>query len=170
MKIVLFLIMFVLSGVLARADEPDLGIYMEGLAECFASATDSDARRGCEGRFADICMARWEGGETTYGMSTCAMAEMQAWDDLLNEEYWKAVANAREQDALEQEFSPEFAAFESTLHDAQSAWVSFRDANCGLYYARWGSGSMRNISAAFCRLHMTAERTVELYDLFHYEN
>ena len=46
--------------------------------------------------------------------------------------------------------------------EAQRAWIAFRDTACALDYAEWGSGSMRNIAWADCRMQMTAERTIEL--------
>ena len=53
----------------------------------------------------------------------------------------------------------------NALRDAQRAWIAYRDAECGLAYARWQDGSMRVIVAANCLMTMTAQRAIELRDM-----
>ena len=51
------------------------------------------------------------------------------------------------------------------LRDAQRAWIAFRDAECAMEYAAWGTGSIRSIAGADCMMSLTAERTVRLIEL-----
>ena len=72
------------------------------------------------------------------------------------------MAGLRADDTQEAEFFPEFANRADSLLAAQRAWIVLRDADCGLEYAMWGSGSMRQIAGAGCRMQRTAERTIYL--------
>ena len=72
------------------------------------------------------------------------------------------MAWAKAGDADDMANFPEFANRADSLRAAQRAWIAFRDAECGLEYALWGSGSMRNIAGTDCLMHMAAERTIEL--------
>lgn len=136
--------------------------YMEGLPACLERVGDAAALEDCSGRFATLCMDSEEGGYSTIGMTFCMLAENEAWDRLLNTEYQRAMEGAREMDADEAELFPEFAARAEWLREAQRAWIAFRDAECALAYAKWGSGSMRQTAGAACLLDMTSERTIEL--------
>ena len=106
-----------------------------------------------------------DGGYSTLGMVMCTAAETQVWDRFLNAEYRSTMSALNAMDVDEAQYFPEFAKREDSLRDAQRAWITFRDAECGLAYAMWGSGSMRNIAAATCQLEMTAKRTLELQEL-----
>jgi uncharacterized protein YecT (DUF1311 family) len=103
-----------------------------------------------------------EGGHSTLGMTACLNAEADVWDGFLNTEYWATQDWAKAADEEEAAQFPEFAVMAERLREAQRAWIAFRDAECALSYAEWGSGSMRNIAHADCRMQMTAERTIEL--------
>ncbi len=170
LSVALGLLLLIPFGGGAQTAGQDSGVYAAVLTECYASARDSDAKRACIDRFADLCMKDLDDGLTTVGMSGCELAELLAWELLLEAEYTDAVITARGRDSVEREFSPAFAALEDTLRAAQQAWRVFRDANCGLRHALWGAGSMRSVDAAFCQMSMTAERTIELHEMFHQEN
>lgn len=114
---------------------------------------------------AAVCMDSEDGGHSTLGMTNCALSEAQVWDKYLNLEYRAAMDALEAMDTDEAEFFPEFANRAESLRAAQRAWIAFRDAECGLAYAMWGSGSMRNIAGSNCSLEMTASRTIELRDL-----
>ena len=132
----------------------------EAVRACLRDAVD---KRACIGASLDPCLAA-PGGETTTGISACIVAETEAWDRMLNDEYQQTMAAFRALDATGDvagrglERSP-------TLREAQRAWIAFRDAECELQYARWGLGTMRQIAGANCLLAMTAERAIKLVEM-----
>ncbi|WP_127109784.1 lysozyme inhibitor LprI family protein [Pararhodobacter zhoushanensis] len=148
----------------AQAEEPFAG-FMTGVAACLDASEDEAAARACIGVGSGACMDGAPGGQSTVGMMSCLLAERDAWDVLLNEEYQSARTAARQMDAAEQPANPEFAVRADRLRDAQRAWIAFRDANCAMEYAVWGGGSMRQITGADCQMQMTAERTIQLRSL-----
>ncbi|MBQ2260436.1 MAG: DUF1311 domain-containing protein [Loktanella sp.] len=157
MKIAALALLMLPAAALAQDD----WLYTPMVEACLASGD-----RLCIGDAATICMADEDDGETTFGMMTCLSAEAQVWDDLLNAAYAKARDFAREMDAGEAEFFPEFAIRADQVQAAQRAWIGFRDANCAMQYGLWGAGSMRQIAGADCRLRMTADRTFDLRDYY----
>lgn len=90
-------------------------------------------------------------GGTTVGMIECITAEAQRQDVLLNKAYKNLMAELP-------------AARKTQLQQAQRAWISYRDANCGFYYDPDG-GSMARVSANDCVMRSTAERARELESL-----
>lgn len=122
----------------------------------------SDDPRDCIGDGAELCMDQSEGGMSTVGMMSCLHAEADVWDVLLNARYAEALAFAKTMDDGDREISPGYAVRVGQVRDAQRAWITFRDANCAMEYGLWGSGSMRLIFGADCRLRMTSERTLDL--------
>ena len=120
------------------------------------------AEAACVGLLSRPCTERPEGG-TTLGMVDCMQAESAAWDVLLNRAWPVLRGEAKASDAHYAETwqgqpPPSWA---DALLTAQRAWLAFRDAECAERHASWGSGSMRSIAAADCRLSMTAARTLE---------
>ena len=152
-------------GAPAVAQDHEVETYGAILTACYAAGEGLDAKAACEGRMAEACMTREEGGQTTVGMSLCTYAEGLVWDRFLNEEYRQTMAWAKAADEDERHHFPEFAKREESLLAAQRAWIAFRDAECGLAYAVWGSGSMRQIAGSSCMTAMTAERTLELLSI-----
>ncbi len=146
----------------ALATEHEVDQFGAVLDTCYANAATHDARTACIGQMAETCMTGQEGGETTLGMSSCLAAEGDVWDRHLNTEYKALRDYMTAADKDESEYFPEFANRVEALLAAQRAWIAFRDAECALAYAEWGSGSMRHIAGTDCRMQMTAERTIEL--------
>ncbi len=146
----------------SSASEDLVQRYGAVLEQCYGEASDGAARQACIGVMADACISREPGGESTLGTSQCLYAESRVWDGLLNAEYRRTMAWAREMDRDEAEYFPEYANRADRLRAAQRAWIAFRDAECDLEFAIWGSGSMRHIAGANCILRQTAERTIEL--------
>ena len=146
----------------AVATEHEVTTYGAILDACYAGAATEDARGACLGAMSQTCRDDQEGGHSTLGMTLCLNAEADVWDRFLNDEYKATSASFKAADTDEAVYFPEFAKRVESLRDAQRAWIAFRDAECGLSYAQWGSGSMRNIAYADCRLQMTADRTLEL--------
>ncbi len=153
------------APVSGSATEHEVAVFGSILEACYAAAETDDAMTACIGQMSTACMDGQEGGHSMLGMSSCINAEAQVWDKYLNSEYRETMAALKAMDADEAEFSPEFAKRADSLRDAQRAWIGFRDAECGLAYAMWGSGSMRSIAWASCQVDMTAKRTIEIRGL-----
>ena len=145
----------------AAQETPD---YAEELFTCYHSAEDRAARLACADKVAAPCMAE-PGGETTVGMSMCLQAETDAWDQLLNDEYRETMAFMTALDDDERAYFPGYAVRVEKLRAAQRAWIAFRDAECALAYAEWGSGSHRHIAGSACFADMTRARTIALRDM-----
>ena len=87
-------------------------------------------------------------GASTAGMVQCVGVELTVQDTALNAAYRSLVAD----------MTPDQKA---GLQKAQRAWIAFRDADCAARYSPdWGS--MSTITANFCMLRRTVERTIEL--------
>ncbi|NND17572.1 MAG: DUF1311 domain-containing protein [Silicimonas sp.] len=156
-----FVLILMLAGPVS-ATEHGVADYGHLLNDCYVSATETEARTACLGMMSTACMDSQDGGHTTLGMTSCLSAEAAVWDGHLNAEYRATRDWARAADEDEATHFPEFAVRAEKLLEAQRAWIAFRDAECALDYAEWGSGSMRNIAYADCMMQMTAERTIEL--------
>lgn len=152
---------FLLAAPVA-ATEHEVSTYGPLLDACYSGSSESIALDACIGLMATACMDEQEGGHSTLGMTSCLNAEAEVWDRFLNIEYRATRDWAKAADADEAEHFPEFAVRAEKLLAAQRAWIAYRDAECALDYAEWGSGSMRNIAFADCMVHMTAKRTIEL--------
>ncbi len=98
-------------------------------------------------------------------MTSCTLAEARVWDGFLNSEYAATMGFFQDWDEGESTHFPEYAKRQENLRDAQRAWIAYRDAECGLANAIWGSGSMRHIAGSTCMLNMTARRTIELFEM-----
>lgn len=130
------------------------------LDRCYAAnpGTEDD----CIGVVSKACTAGEPHGETTLGMTTCAQVETAAWDKILNSEYRATRDFMRAMDDEDRKSDPGFAVRVESLRKAERAWIAFRDAECGLEYAVWGAGSMRNVAASQCLMSFTAQRAIEL--------
>ncbi len=135
------------------------GPYYEILAECYADAASREARTACIGEASRLCMEEEPEGQTTMGMSRCTGIEADAWDVLLEGEMRATMEWAQQSDEAD---LPEFRDRAEALRDAQQAWEEFAVEECRLQYALWGSGSMRSIAGAACRMQMIAERAITL--------
>lgn len=155
----------ILSPHLAAATEHEVKEYSGFLEQCYEEADGAEAKSQCIGAMAQVCMDDQEGGHTTLGMSSCQNAESQVWDRFLNMENKATMAWSTVADEDEAKHFPEFAKRAEHLRSAQRAWIAFRDAECALEYAQWGSGSMRSIAGTDCLMRMTAERTIELLQM-----
>ena len=161
MRTDLFLVL-TLSAAPAWATEHEVNAFGHVLEACYDASDGEATARACVGEMASTCMDSQEGGHTTLGMSSCLAAEAQVWDRYLNTEYKATKAAFEAMDADEAVSFPEYARRAEALLAAQRAWIAFRDAECELAYAEWGSGSMRSIAFADCTVEMTAERAIEL--------
>jgi uncharacterized protein YecT (DUF1311 family) len=156
------LAILVLAGSPVWANEHEVAKYGHILQSCYDATADVDAKAECLGSMSTACMETEDDGQTTMGMTWCMSAEANVWDGYLNQEYQTARKWAKAADEIEAASFPNFAVRAEALLKAQRAWIAFRDAECGLEYAQWGAGSMRNIAYADCLMRMTAERALDL--------
>ncbi|MEL6518445.1 MAG: lysozyme inhibitor LprI family protein [Pseudomonadota bacterium] len=147
------------------AADPLVESYGDVLRSCYGDRGSSLAREACVGAMTEACLAGEPDGQTTVGMMQCVLAEHVVWDGYLNAEYRATMGWARAADQAEGEDLPEFARRAEALRAAQRAWIAFRDTECGLAYAVWGAGSMRQIAGADCLMEMTARRALDLTNL-----
>lgn len=144
------------------ATEHEVEAFGAILSACYSTAEARSDHEACIGQMSQTCMDSQDGGHSTLGMSACLNAEAQVWDRYLNDEYRATMASFTAMDEDEATYFPEYAKRQEHLRSAQRAWIAFRDAECALAYAQWGSGSMRSIAFADCMVDMTATRTLDL--------
>lgn len=139
----------------------------EGLFDaCLSDAHSAADLENCKGQVAELCMEEVEGGQSTLGMSACHLVEAQLWQDVLANDWGGHLAWAEAADERERDFSGEqFANHRTQLVASQDAWVAFRDADCGLAVAIFGSGSVRHVIGTACRAERTADRVIALRSL-----
>lgn len=137
--------------------------YRTEFDACLAQADGAQMLQACMGQASTACQTQEVDGDSTIGLMFCALMERDLWDEALNIEYQDQIAFAADLDRKEREYgNANFAIQQESLRNAQRAWIPFRDAQCTLEYAQWGSGSMRNVAAAQCNLRMTADRVIYL--------
>lgn len=120
---------------------------------CLAATPRGGVDPDCIGQAARACQ-EIPGYASTVGASACLMAEHDAWDRILNDQYREAAALLGGPLQVGDQ-----------LRTAQRAWIAFRDADCTLAYDRYGGGSMRVIASADCQMRHTARRALELRDM-----
>ncbi|UWQ17831.1 lysozyme inhibitor LprI family protein [Jannaschia sp. M317] len=156
----------VLCAAPAAAEVPAPPRWQAQFDACVAAADAAQDLAQCKGLAARLCMDTTEGGHTTLGMTECNAMETGLWDDLLNADWPAHRAWAEAEDAEDAKFfGDQFSARAASLLAAQRAWIAFRDAECGLDHAIWGSGSMRHIIHSACMSEMTADRVIRLRGL-----
>lgn len=162
MKILPFLLAVLPLGAQAEIQPAvaELMHYTADVAPCFAAAETSTQAEACIGVTSSTCMETEDDRFSTLGMMFCTLAEYEAWDVELNRAYQATMDELRRQDAQEAESFPGYAVRAEKMRDAQRAWIPLRDADCGLEYALWGSGSIRQIAGASCLMDLTARRAI----------
>lgn len=148
MKMTAIAMILTASAGVANAQQ----VNPQTVRNCFAAAGPGVTAPSCLGQASNTCQA--QGHDTTIGISACIQAETAVWDTLLNETYKRVRSELRARGG----------ALPDQLLAAQRAWITYRDAECALDYARWGDGSIRTIVGANCMMLETAERALELRD------
>ena len=161
----IFVFLFLLATpAAAQIADPDM--FRPRFDACVSGVESASDLASCKNLAANLCQAEVEGGQTTLGITDCNQVEAALWDDLLNADWPKHRAWAKVGDDAERPyFNGQFTDCAETMLKAQRAWIAFRDAECALVYASWGSGSMRNIAASACMADMTADRVIALRQL-----
>jgi uncharacterized protein YecT (DUF1311 family) len=134
----------------ASAQEPTMD--MEAFYGCLevADADDAISRNACIGTASQSCIGEYF---TASGKANCWSMETVLWDDFLNHSY----RNLRDANVGQ--------AFVKQLRTAQRAWISMRDADCGLYAAMGIAGARESQLLESCNLDHTANRANALLEL-----
>jgi uncharacterized protein YecT (DUF1311 family) len=93
-------------------------------------------------------------GDTTTRVEACLADGFAAADAELNRYYRAAVrrlTSEKQTDALAQ------------LRRAETAWIAYRDAECGAVRTWWSPGSISDAEAATCRIRITQARTATIW-------
>jgi len=163
-----YLLIALIGGVMAvpAVAQTDLiSHYRPATDACVQVAEGSQGLEACHPLLSTACMEQEPGGQTTQGMAMCIQAEWRLWDEYLNAEYAETMDLMRSLDASDRETLPEYAVRADQLRAAQRAWIAFRDADCAMRHAFWGSGSMRAITGTSCMSERTFQR---VQDLIHF--
>jgi len=92
-------------------------------------------------------------------MNYCAYQDYLAADRVLNKQYQRAIAFARQIDAVLPE---NLLGAEEALRQAQRAWIPFRDAACVAEGFISRGGTMEPLLVSSCLAFMTRQRTETL--------
>ena len=82
-------------------------------------------------------------------MNDCWGREYKAADATLNQVYRQLVAKLDDEEKAQ-------------LKEVESAWLKYRDANCGFVADEYKGGTIRPMAYAICLADMTKNRTAEL--------
>ena len=82
-------------------------------------------------------------------MNDCAGKEYKAADAVLNQVYRQLVAKLDDEE-------------KSQLKEAQTAWLKYRDLNCGFVADQYKGGTIRPMIHGLCLADVTKNRTNEL--------
>ncbi|SMX28566.1 hypothetical protein TRP8649_02691 [Pelagimonas phthalicica] len=121
---------------------------------CYQSAQEP---MGCIGLSAAQCME--DTGYATVVEAGCYDRELQYWDRLLNANYRAKMAQAKENDRLNEGFGPSQA---EALKTMQRAWIPFRDASCDYERSLWGGGTGGSPAQLNCLMTETARQAITL--------
>ena len=134
--------------------------YRPMVDTCWWAAQIPQARQDCSGLLYDTCSRGEPDGQATVGMAGCMAAEASYWDNRLNQEWGRVLPLALAADA--QESDPGYAVRAEKLVQAQRAWITFRDAQCGYDHAVFGAGSLARVVYPSCLAEMTFDRVLDL--------
>ena len=162
--------MKLISGIAAAlvvmgggAHAQDLQYSPQATSNCLqqAPASGEDPRR-CIGRSAMTCTEATGDGSTTVGMGYCWEQELNDWDTHLNKVYQYALGLARDRDNEMRDVGSSVPSLETTLRDAQRAWITWRDATCDFEMAQWGGGTGGGPALLACLTRVTGEQALYL--------
>lgn len=99
---------------------------------------------------------------TQLEMTFCAEMEWMAADDDLNDAYGHARVAMK---AIDRGLPAAERGAETSLRDAQRAWITFRDAACAAEGYSAHGGSAEPMVIYFCRARLTEQRADDLWAL-----
>lgn len=114
----------------------------------------------CVGYAADACLLT-DQGSSTLGVSACFSDELAIWDVELNDAYQalRFAMAERDKDLDPNRPLPKSA---DALRDAQRAWITWRDLQCGFVHTTFQGGTGGGPASAECLMHLTAEQALRL--------
>lgn len=135
----------------ARGEPPVDRATLPSMAqsEAFTQCLDEQkpSRIACLGRIQRACLNADDAAATTYGAVLCAERERTLWA-----RWGEAAAQALRAD-------PHRRAF---LKKAETAWATYRDAECAYEASIYLGGSLAKVVSADCRLRLTATHAIDL--------
>ena len=128
------------------------GINSASLYRCLQVADGDDNRlqTECIGAAMGECISEYS---TASGKASCMSLERELWDNLLNFQY---------QQLLRLDLSDEF---KIQLRNAQRAWITVRNLDCGVYLTMGIGGASGSQLSESCLLDHTATRAIVLTNL-----
>ncbi len=99
--------------------------------------------------------------EAENGFVICASLETAYWESVMASE---VTAHLRAHAAYDARL-PGLQGVGSAVMDAQAAWQAYAEAQCDLVMAINSPGSGEMPSGAYCLLHMTVDRIIELREM-----
>ncbi len=98
-----------------------------------------------QGKKTDPCAS----ASTQFDLNECWGKEYKAADTTLNQVYRQLVSKLDDEGKAQ-------------LKEVESAWLKYRDANCGFVADQYKGGTIRPMIDAMCLADMTKNRTAEL--------
>ncbi|MFN7224250.1 MAG: lysozyme inhibitor LprI family protein [Paracoccaceae bacterium] len=95
-------------------------------------------------------------------MNTCAALDFEMADSDLNAAYGMARGAMKR---LDDQLDADLRGAETTLRDAQRAWITFRDAACAAEGFQMRGGSAEPLLVYGCMSRLTSQRARDLWDL-----
>jgi uncharacterized protein YecT (DUF1311 family) len=97
-----------------------------------------------------------------HSLNMCALADYQAADVELNQQWAETAAAMKEADTeLDREHDKQPGHYE-TLLEAQRAWLKYRDAHCLVDSFSFRGGTGQPMVDSYCKAHLTRLRTEQL--------
>jgi uncharacterized protein YecT (DUF1311 family) len=159
-KLLLSLFFLDLTGAVLAQEPLE---FEEALVEqCFQNAAEFGRSDDCVGMAAGLCMEKNEGGWSTYGMMACQGLEIAVWDAMLNAEYQRVLAQAKQMDADYMDVNAAVPSQEKALREMQRTWIAFRDGTCEYERSLWGNGTGGGPASGGCMMRMTAAQAIYL--------
>jgi uncharacterized protein YecT (DUF1311 family) len=144
------------GGAAAAQPVPEYEPLIEPLGQmvsgCLGQSYDAESALSCHDLSVQACLAMGPDGDTTFGMTMCAIVLEDLWDAELNR-LWPEV---------QADVGPENADY---LLEEQRAWLAYRDAACAYTVAEVWGGTMAQHVGGDCRVRMTAERVAQFRDM-----
>lgn len=154
--------MLMLAGSLSLASAnstiaQDFSIRSQITDTCLQNVPKEN-QSACVGKASQACMSENNGGETTYGMSSCTGLELDWWDAKLNTAYGMLVAREKADDKEMESYQTSGPKKAPALRDMQRAWISYRDRLCEYEASQWGGGTGAGPAFLSCMMAETSRQ------------
>lgn len=131
---------------------------------CLGEALSVHDKVACVGLAAEACAEAAVGGFSTRTMTGCLAQEGAYFDDLLNTEYQRVRALAREADQFGVPTFGDTAPMTDRLVEMQRAWITYRDATCAYERRQFEGGTLGDLVYVDCMMQLTAAQAFRLQD------